>query len=662
MSFTANVLRILIASPSDLPEEREAAVTTVYKWNAQHAEAESAVLLPVAWETHATPRTGVRPQQAINEQLVDTSDILIGMFWTKLGTSTGVASSGTVEEIERFVSAGKPALLYFSKRPIDPGKVDPKQNRKLKAFRDATYSTALGGTFDSIESLQETITRDLLSQVRSLNLKNARGSGISTVAANSASPGEPVVEDEQSNSIPNETWNRDAYESAAFFAIYKKREAQFNVIDVAYRKLSEFGESDNAATWQAFIEWARIKFGKSGQLQKLKKLAEDYPASDRILSLLGSAYEQFGQHNYAADTYLCAMESAKSRETKASHAAKAIDQLQNAKNQTKLAETLTKLRALVVETPGLEPILTKAVQSIVEAEKDNPFTIALLERNIELMPDDYEARFQLAFKQSEAGNDAIALHHYYKIPPNERGSETWNNLGAVSDQLAMPAKAVTAYNRAVEMNETLAMSNLGFKFKNAGFLNLAREQCNKALKYSNPHANVGLLVSALAAVEDNENLLRDAALDGVARPISILQRAGRAATRETPKTLSEKWQGPDCEFKLTLRDDRITLKGVYEREAGGLLANLFVPPAAGLVGGPARVTHKNKYTIKYSGKIRGLAVIGEVKREQEGASMLANAAAESTIVMIISDDGGEISVFEKATSKDPTMHVLRRCE
>ncbi|MCP1974162.1 DUF4062 domain-containing protein [Bradyrhizobium elkanii] len=195
MSFTANVLRILIASPSDLPEEREAAVTTVYKWNAQHAEAESAVLLPVAWETHATPRTGVRPQQAINEQLVDTSDILIGMFWTKLGTSTGAASSGTVEEIERFVSAGKPALLYFSKRPIDPGKVDPKQNRKLKAFRDATYSTALGGTFDSIESLQETITRDLLSQVRSLNLKNARGSGISTVAANSASPGEPVVED-----------------------------------------------------------------------------------------------------------------------------------------------------------------------------------------------------------------------------------------------------------------------------------------------------------------------------------------------------------------------------------------------------------------------------------------------------------------------------------
>ena len=52
----------------------------------------------------------------LNDQLVDRCDILVGMFWTKLGTSTGVAASGTVEEIDRFVAAGKPAMLYFSRR------------------------------------------------------------------------------------------------------------------------------------------------------------------------------------------------------------------------------------------------------------------------------------------------------------------------------------------------------------------------------------------------------------------------------------------------------------------------------------------------------------------------------------------------------------------
>jgi hypothetical protein len=67
MSFTANI-RVLIASPSDLAEERKAAIEAVYEWNAQHASAESVVLLPVAWESHSIPRSGVGPQAAINEQ------------------------------------------------------------------------------------------------------------------------------------------------------------------------------------------------------------------------------------------------------------------------------------------------------------------------------------------------------------------------------------------------------------------------------------------------------------------------------------------------------------------------------------------------------------------------------------------------------------------
>jgi hypothetical protein len=67
------------------------------------------------------------------------------MFWTKMGTSTGVAESGTVEEIDQFVAAGRPALLYFSRRPIDPDKIDLKQHKKLGQFKAATYKTALVG-------------------------------------------------------------------------------------------------------------------------------------------------------------------------------------------------------------------------------------------------------------------------------------------------------------------------------------------------------------------------------------------------------------------------------------------------------------------------------------------------------------------------------------
>src|SRR5690349_14932759 len=103
--------RVLIASPCDLAEERQAATEVVHEWNTQHAAAESIVLLPIKWETHAMPETGVRPQEAINQQLVRSSDILVGLFWTRLGTNTGVAESGTVEEIDQFVTSEKPAML-----------------------------------------------------------------------------------------------------------------------------------------------------------------------------------------------------------------------------------------------------------------------------------------------------------------------------------------------------------------------------------------------------------------------------------------------------------------------------------------------------------------------------------------------------------------------
>jgi tetratricopeptide (TPR) repeat protein len=410
-------------------------------------------------------------------------------------------------------------------------------------------------------------------------------------------------------------------------------------------------ERDNASTWQAFIEWARIVIGKGGQLKRLQQLADSNPESDQTLFYLGRALQQFDQHQLAGDAFLSAMRATESPKKKAKRASDAISQFHAAKNKRNVDETLAELRKLVVGTPSLEAILTEAVQGIVEADKDEPFTIALLERHMELNPDDYDARFRLAFKQSEAGNEVISLHHYCKIPPGERHGMTWNNIGATADQLGLPAKSVAAYNRAAKMGETLAMSNLGFKLMNIGFLELAREQCSNASKNPNPHANVGRLITSLASVEDNEQSHQDDVLNGV-----DLRRLGRAATLETPEKIAEDWQGSDCVLKFTRRDDRITLEGTYEREVGlGLLSALSVP----IAGVAALPVPKRKHSVSYSGKIRGLAVIGEVRRERDGASLL-ESSGEQKMFMILSEDGDEISVFEGADSSDPVVHVLKR--
>ena len=158
----------MIGSPSDPGSEREAATQVINEWNVQHAEAEGVVLLPVKWETHATPTTGVRPQAAINEQLADRCDIFIGMFWRRLGSKTGVLVSGTVEEIDRFVAAGRPTLLYFSNRKVSPAKADTSQAAKLQTFKAATRKKALVGSFVGAGDLKRVLLRDITRQVRAL--------------------------------------------------------------------------------------------------------------------------------------------------------------------------------------------------------------------------------------------------------------------------------------------------------------------------------------------------------------------------------------------------------------------------------------------------------------------------------------------------------------
>ena len=174
MSYAAHTFRVLVASPSDLSEERLVAVDAINDWNAQHSDAESTVLLPVKWETHGRPEAGVRPQDALNKQLVEHSDILVGMFWTRLGAETGEAESGTVEEIEKFVAMRKPTFLYLSQRPIDPQKINTDQQAALNRFWRNISKSALVEHFTSLSDLHEKLLRHLTNQVREIKRQNGK--------------------------------------------------------------------------------------------------------------------------------------------------------------------------------------------------------------------------------------------------------------------------------------------------------------------------------------------------------------------------------------------------------------------------------------------------------------------------------------------------------
>ncbi len=168
MSYDARVYRILIASPSDVLEEREAAVRVMQDWNNLHSDNRRVVVLPLRWETHAAPEYNVRPQEAVNRRIVDDCDLLVGIFWTRLGTPTGEADSGTLEEIERVAKAGKPVMLYFSHVPVDPSHVDLDQMEKLKTFKERISSHALVEVFGSSLNFRDKFANQLELKIRDL--------------------------------------------------------------------------------------------------------------------------------------------------------------------------------------------------------------------------------------------------------------------------------------------------------------------------------------------------------------------------------------------------------------------------------------------------------------------------------------------------------------
>ncbi len=161
MSYSAKVFNVMIASPGDVASERSIVRDVIYEWNAVHSNSRNIVLLPIGWESRASPEMGGKPQEIINNQILDKCDLLVGVFWTRIGTPTTEYASGTVEEIEKHIKLEKPAMLYFSSQPVAMDTVDIEQVQELKRFKESCQSSGLYEGYDSHSDFKEKFYRHL---------------------------------------------------------------------------------------------------------------------------------------------------------------------------------------------------------------------------------------------------------------------------------------------------------------------------------------------------------------------------------------------------------------------------------------------------------------------------------------------------------------------
>lgn len=133
-----NVIKynLLISCPGDIQEEIHLVEKAVEKFNNQFSDTLGIIIKTKHWSKNSYAQSGGTPQELLNNQFVKGCDAAVALFWTRFGTPTDQYGSGTEEEIELMLDAGKQVFLYFSEKPIPPSKLDSKEYARVNMFKE----------------------------------------------------------------------------------------------------------------------------------------------------------------------------------------------------------------------------------------------------------------------------------------------------------------------------------------------------------------------------------------------------------------------------------------------------------------------------------------------------------------------------------------------
>jgi len=142
LAETENVL-IFLASPGDVPRERNAVKSVVTELNRSVASSLAVTLRVVTWEHDSYPGYGADAQAIINSQIAEMASysLFVGVIWNRIGSPTPRALSGTVEEFTLAARAyeqhGRPEIWFYFRNSAARLSTDEEldQRRQVIAFK-----------------------------------------------------------------------------------------------------------------------------------------------------------------------------------------------------------------------------------------------------------------------------------------------------------------------------------------------------------------------------------------------------------------------------------------------------------------------------------------------------------------------------------------------
>jgi len=163
MKSQVALVKLTLCGPSDVGKEIEIAREVIEDWNRSHAEARGLLIKHRHWSKDTYPDVRDRTQAVVNPQIIDDAKVLVAIFWSRFGTPTGVAGSGTEEGIRRSVAAGRKTFIYFSDLEPAPADANKTQLDLVWKYRQELRDskTALAWNFKSRNEFRKLFTNHL---------------------------------------------------------------------------------------------------------------------------------------------------------------------------------------------------------------------------------------------------------------------------------------------------------------------------------------------------------------------------------------------------------------------------------------------------------------------------------------------------------------------